>query len=133
MGDVRNSSPFAQLVLVQVAGVPKGVIEASGQHDLISLLALPSSHATALNRSKRNASRSRLLPAPRQKQPQISPIFISDKVTIHVSREKDKELHLVDAGWDDTKVVQPDGCGQVRGGRKGETYPHRGSDDPIKN
>jgi hypothetical protein len=30
---------------------------------------------------------------PRQKQPQISPIFISDKVTLHVSPEKDKELH----------------------------------------
>jgi hypothetical protein len=35
-----------------------------------------------------------MLPAPRQKQPQISPIFISDKVTIHVSREKDKEIAL---------------------------------------
>jgi hypothetical protein len=35
-----------------------------------------------------------MLPAPRQKPPQISPIFISDKVTIHVLREKDKEIAL---------------------------------------
>jgi hypothetical protein len=35
-----------------------------------------------------------MLPAPRQKQPQISPIFICDKVTLHVSREKDKENAL---------------------------------------
>ncbi len=35
-----------------------------------------------------------MLPAPRQKQPQISPIFISDKVTLHVSPEKDKENAL---------------------------------------
>src|ERR1700745_1142689 len=48
-----------------------------------------------------------LLPAPCQNQPQISPIFISDKVTLHVSREEDGKLHLVDAGWDDAKVVQP--------------------------
>jgi hypothetical protein len=32
-------------------------------------------------------------PAPREKPPQISPIFISDKVTLHVSREKDGKLH----------------------------------------
>jgi hypothetical protein len=36
--------------------------------------------------------------SPRQKLPEISPIFISDKVTPHVSREKDGKLHLVDAG-----------------------------------
>jgi hypothetical protein len=38
------------------------------------------------------------------------------KVTLHVSREKDKKLHSVDAGWDDTKVLQPDGWGQARRG-----------------
>jgi hypothetical protein len=38
MGDVRDSSPFAYLVLVKLMGVPKGVIEASGQHDLVSLV-----------------------------------------------------------------------------------------------
>jgi hypothetical protein len=48
-------------------------------------------------------------PAPQQKPPQISPIFISDKVTLHVSREKDGKSGLVDAGWDDYMVVQPDG------------------------
>ena len=36
-----------------------------------------------------------MLPAPRQKQPQISPIFISDKVTLHVSREKDGKSGLL--------------------------------------
>jgi hypothetical protein len=50
-----------------------------------------------------------LLPsAPRKKPPQISPIFINDKVTLHVSREKDWKLHFVDAGWDDTKVRSPE-------------------------
>jgi len=58
-------------------------------------------------------------PAPRAKPPQISPIFIADKVTPTVSREKDKEIALVDAGWDVPKVVQPDGCGQVRMGWRG--------------
>ncbi len=52
-----------------------------------------------------------MLPAPRQKAPQISPIFISDKVTLRVSREKDGKLRLVYAGWDDAKVVQLNGCG----------------------
>jgi hypothetical protein len=39
-----------------------------------------------------------MLPAPRQKLPEISPIFISDKVTLHVSREKDGKLRLGYAG-----------------------------------
>jgi hypothetical protein len=34
-------------------------------------------------------------PAPRQKPLQISPIFISDKVTLHVSREKDGKSGLL--------------------------------------
>ena len=73
-----------------------------------------------------------MLPAPRQKPAQISPIFISDKVTLHVSREKDGKLRLVYAGWDDAKVVQPDGCGQARrGGRVDPTLRQgEGSDDP---
>jgi hypothetical protein len=65
-------------------------------------------------------------PAPREKPPQISPIFISDKVTLHVSREKDKEIALVDAGWDDTKVVHPNGCGQARGTSQRGFYPRQG-------
>ena len=64
-----------------------------------------------------------MLPAPRQKQPQISPIFISDKVTLHVSREKDGKWRLVYAGWHDAKVVQPDGCGQARRGVEGRNLP----------
>jgi hypothetical protein len=72
-----------------------------------------------------------MLPAPRQKLPEISPIFKADTARLHVSREKDGKLHLVDAGWDDTKVVQPDGCGQARRGVEGRNLPpHRGSDDP---
>jgi hypothetical protein len=67
-----------------------------------------------------------MLPAPCQKQPQISPIFISDKVTLPVSREKDGKLHLVDAGWDDTKVVPPDGYGQARRGVEGRNLPPTG-------
>src|SRR5215475_10937833 len=46
---------------------------------------------------------------PRQKSPQISPILIADKITLHVSREKDGKLRVVYAGWDDFNVVQPDG------------------------
>jgi len=72
-----------------------------------------------------------MLPAPRQKLPEISPIFISDKVTLHVSREKDGKLHLVDAGWDDTKVVQPDGCGQARRGVDGRADPTPGQGRPL--
>ena len=53
-------------------------------------------------------------PAPRQKLPEISPIFKTDTVRLHVSREKDRKLRLVDAGWDDPKVVPPDGYGQAR-------------------
>ena len=55
-----------------------------------------------------------MTPAPRQNTPQISPIFQADTVRLHVSREKDGKFRLVCAGWDDTKVVQPDGCGQAR-------------------
>ena len=33
-----------------------------------------------------------MLPAPRQKLPEISPIFKADTVTLHVSREKDREI-----------------------------------------
>jgi hypothetical protein len=35
-------------------------------------------------------------------------------VRLHVSREKDGKLRLADAGWDDTKVVQPDGRAEHR-------------------
>jgi hypothetical protein len=72
----------------------------------------------------KKTSRFRIMqPAPRQKPPQISPIFIADKVSLAVSREKDGKLHLVDAGWDDTKVVPPDGCGPARRGVEGRNLP----------
>ena len=76
-----------------------------------------------------------MLPAPRQKAPQISPIFISDKVTLHVSREKDGKLRLVYAGWDDAKVVPPDGCGQPSRGVEGRMLPPAGESmtPPFKN
>ena len=51
---------------------------------------------------------------PRQKVPEISPIFTADNAKLHVSREKDGKLRLVYAGWNDAKIVQPDGCGQAR-------------------
>ena len=42
---------------------------------------------------------------PASKQP-IAPIFIADKVSLAVSREKDGKLRLIYAGWDDAKVVE---------------------------
>jgi hypothetical protein len=62
-------------------------------------------------------------PAPQQKAPQISPIFTADKVTLHVSREKDGKLHLVDAGWDDDEVAQPDGLRESSQEVEGWTLP----------
>jgi hypothetical protein len=39
----------------------------------------------------------------------------------------------VSPGWDDTRVVQPDGCGQARRGWKGGSYPlAEGSDDSLQ-
>ena len=58
--------------------------------------------------------------------PPISPIFIADKITLTGSREKDGKLHLVDAGWDDAKVVQPNGCGPARRGVEGWILPPGG-------
>src|SRR5262249_3910872 len=63
---------------------------------------------------------------PLQKTPQISAIFKADSVTLHVSQEKDGKLRLVYAGWDDTKVVQPDGCGQARRGGRADPTPWQG-------
>jgi hypothetical protein len=42
-----------------------------------------------------------LAPAPRQKKPQISPIFKADTVRLQVSREKDRKLLIVtgDPPW----------------------------------
>ena len=48
------------------------------------------------------------------------------------SRKKDGKWRLVYAGWDDTKVVRPDGCGQARkgGGRANPTPPQGGAMTP---
>jgi hypothetical protein len=67
-----------------------------------------------------------LTPAPRQKLPEISPIFKADTVRLHVSREKDGKLRLICSGWDDTKIVQPDRCGQARGAGRVDPTPWQG-------
>jgi hypothetical protein len=80
-------------------------------------------------------SRIRIMrPAPRQKLPEISPIFKTDTVRLHVSREKDRETAMVDAECADHKVVQPDGCGQARRRWKGGSNPLAGGTmTPLKN
>jgi hypothetical protein len=67
-------------------------------------------------------------PAPRERPPQISPIFISDKVSLAVSREKDGKLRLVYGGWDDAKVVEPGEVLELRAssqGVEGRILPRR--------
>jgi hypothetical protein len=39
-----------------------------------------------------------MTPTPQRKTVQISPIFISDKVTLHVSREKGAKFRLIRQG-----------------------------------
>jgi hypothetical protein len=72
-----------------------------------------------------------MAPTPLQKTPQIPPIFKAATGTLHVSREKDGKLHLVDAGWDNTKGRS---TGRLRasspGGGRADPTPGRGSDDP---
>ena len=65
------------------------------------------------------------------KTPPISPIFTADSVTLVVSREKDGKSRLVYAGWDDVRVVQPDGCGQARRGVDGRADPTPGQGRPL--
>jgi hypothetical protein len=76
-----------------------------------------------------------MLPAPRQKQPQISPIFISDKVTLHVSREKDKKKALGRCRMGRYEGPSTGRLGAGPQGLKGESHPAgRGRDDPpLKN
>jgi hypothetical protein len=64
-----------------------------------------------------------MAPTPRQKLPEISPIFKADKVTLAVSREKDGKLRVVYAGWDDAKVVRPDGWRASSQGVEGWILP----------
>ena len=44
----------------------------------------------------------------------VAPIFIADKVSLAVSREKDGKLQIVYAGWDDAKVVEPSEVPELR-------------------
>jgi hypothetical protein len=57
-----------------------------------------------------------LAPPPLPQKLPIAPIFIADKVSLAVSREKDGKLRIVYASWDNANVVQPDGYGQAHGG-----------------
>jgi hypothetical protein len=67
-----------------------------------------------------------MAPTPQAQKLPIAPVFIADKVSLAVSREKDGKLRLVFAGWDEAKVVQPDGCGQARRGWKGGSPRRQG-------
>ena len=74
-----------------------------------------------------------MLPAPRQKLPEISPIFKADSVRLHVFAGK---------GQGNCTWSMPDGtirrsfsrtaAGKLAGGWEGETYPPQGSDDPSQ-
>ena len=59
----------------------------------------------------------------------IAPIFIADRASLAVSREKDWKLRIVYAGWDNANVVQPDGYGQARSGWSGGFLPPAG--EPV--
>ena len=48
-----------------------------------------------------------------QKLP-IAPIFIADKISLAVLREKDGKLRVVYAGWGDAKVVEPSDVLELR-------------------
>jgi hypothetical protein len=73
-----------------------------------------------------------MLPAPRQKPAQISPILKADTVRLHVSREKDGKLRLGYAGMGRYEVVQPDGYGQARrGGKLAPIPPAGGAMTPL--
>jgi hypothetical protein len=55
----------------------------------------PSEGGAPSEKPPKKTSRFRIMqPAPRPKPPQISPIFIADKVSLAVSREEDGKLRL---------------------------------------
>jgi len=85
---------------------------------------------------RRNCGRQRLrcvrfgtTPPHPQKLP-IAPIFIADSISLAVSREKNGNLRIVYAGWDNANVVQPDGYGQARGGWEAVLTPLTASAGP---
>jgi hypothetical protein len=73
-------------------------------------------------------------PAPLQKTPQISPIFKADTVRLHVSREKDGKLHLVDAGGTIRRSFSRTAAGKFAGGGRAKPTPTGGAmTPPFKN
>jgi hypothetical protein len=70
---------------------------------------------------------------PAQKLP-VSPIFITEKVTLIFSHEKDGKIRLTYGNWDDAKVVEPGEVLELRefavGGRADLAPPAGGSGDP---
>jgi hypothetical protein len=62
-------------------------------------------------------------PTPLAQKLRIAPIFIADKVSLTVSREKDGKLRIVYAGWDDYERRSADGCGQARRGVEWRILP----------
>jgi hypothetical protein len=75
-----------------------------------------------------------LAPTPQAQKLPIAPIFIADKVSLAISRERDGKLRLVYGGWDNANVVQPDGCGQARGQWEADLTPlPRALTPPLKN
>src|SRR5262249_53829922 len=69
-------------------------------------------------------------PTPPMRNLPIAPIFIADRASLAISREKDGKLRIVHAGWDNPNVVQPDGYRQARGRWSGVFPPPRGTGDP---
>src|SRR5215469_56526 len=67
-----------------------------------------------------------------QKAPQISPIFTPDKITLHVSREKDKEIAL---GRCRMGRCESRSAGRLRGSTEGRgrwILPPAGAASPLR-
>jgi len=70
-------------------------------------------------------------PPPLPQKLPIAPIFIADSVSLAVSREKDRKLRIVYAGWDDAKVVEPSVVLELQASQ-GRMLPPP-ADPPLKN
>jgi hypothetical protein len=88
-------------------------------------------------RAKKTSRFRVMAPTPLQKTTQISPIFIPRQGHAPRFAGKGQGNRTVDAGWDDAKVVPPDGCGQSSrgGGVEGRMLPPAGESmtPPFKN
>src|SRR5260221_13455047 len=72
-----------------------------------------------------------MLPAPVRNSPRSRRFSSATRSRSMFRGEKDRKLRLGTPGWDDMKVVQPDGCGQVSRGWKDGSYSLAGgNDDP---